>query len=152
MSNVNSSEEDVHISRGASIDGKITSGGTVRVAGTVKGEIVCKVLIVQEAGVVSGNVSCKEARVAGTVGEELKVEGSLFIDGRGVVSGKTSYVTLEVIGGGQLNGQVTCIELKKSTPKAIEAVAAERPASRGSQKAAEVFVDTYANANLKIPA
>ena len=152
MSSVNSSEGDVHISKGASIEGKITSGGTVRVAGSVKGEITCKVLIVQEDGAVSGNVSCKDARIAGTVGEELKVEGSLFIDGCGVISGKTSYVTLEVVGGGQLNGQVACIELKKSAPKAIEAVAPERPASRGNQKAAEVFVDTYANANMKIPA
>jgi cytoskeletal protein CcmA (bactofilin family) len=152
MSSTNSSEDGVHISKGASVEGKITSGGTVRVAGSVKGEVVSKLLIVQEEGVVAGTVSCKDARIAGSVGEELKVEGALFVDGCGSVSGKTSYATLEIVGGGRLNGQVTCVEAKKSASKTVESAAGDRQITRGNQKTPEIVVDNYANANMKIPA
>jgi cytoskeletal protein CcmA (bactofilin family) len=152
MNNVNSSEEGVHISKGASIDGKITSGGTVRVAGSVKGEVVSKTLIVQEEGVVNGVVSCKNARIAGSVGEELKVEGALFIDGCGAVSGKTNYATLEIVGGGRLNGQVTCVDVKKSSSRSVESNSGDGMAARQNPKTPDIVSDNYANANMKISA
>ena len=142
MSNSQTREEDVHISKGSAIEGKVMSAGTVTVAGKVTGEITCQVLIVQQGGVVNGIVASKEARIAGTVGEDIKVENTLHIDGTGVVGGKCSYGTLEIVKGGQLNGQVSHTE-KNPSAKSAENGATERKGELAGQN--DEFIQSFAN-------
>lgn len=155
MSNTQSRAEDVLISKGSAIEGKIMSGGTVTVAGKVTGEISCQTLIVQQGGMVHGIVSSKDAHVAGSVGEDIKVENVLHIDGTGIVSGKCSYGTLEIAKGGKLNGQVLHNE-KKAAAKPDEGDDAERPNGFGEHS--DQFIQSFANGSmhangeLKIPA
>jgi len=151
MSGPQSQEEDVIISLGSTVEGKIASAGTVRVAGKVSGEISCQILVVLQGGMVSGIVAAKEAHVAGTVGEEMKVENTLHIDGTGIVGGKCSYGTLEIVKGGQLNGQVSCLDTKKANGKAVEGGSAERAAVRPGQRAGDPFIESFGNGEMRLP-
>jgi cytoskeletal protein CcmA (bactofilin family) len=151
MSDPHSQEEDVIISRGSAVEGKITSGGTVRVAGKVNGEITCQVLVVLQGGTVSGIVTAKDAHVAGNVGEEVKVENTLHIDGTGIVSGKCSYGVLEIVRGGQLNGQVSCLETRKPNGKTADTTPAEKAAQRPAQKTADPFIESFGNGEMRLP-
>jgi cytoskeletal protein CcmA (bactofilin family) len=155
MSNTQPRAEDVLISKGSAVEGKIMSGGTVTVAGKVTGEISCQTLIVQPGGMVNGIVSSKEAHVAGSVGENITVENVLHIDGTGIVSGKCSYGTLEIAKGGKLNGQVLHNE-KKAAAMQGEGDDAER--LNGVGEHSDQFIQSFANGSmhlngeLKIPA
>jgi cytoskeletal protein CcmA (bactofilin family) len=151
MSDPQMQEEDVIISRGSTVEGKIASGGTVRVAGKVSGEIACQVLVVLQGGVVSGVISAKEAHIAGNVGEEVKVENTLHIDGTGIVSGKCSYGVLEIVRGGQLNGHVSCLETRKANGKTPDTIPAERVAARQGQKTGDPFIESFGNGELRLP-
>jgi cytoskeletal protein CcmA (bactofilin family) len=142
MSNSQTREDDVHISKGSAVEGKIMSSGTVTVAGKVTGEITCQVLIVQQGGVVNGIIASKEARIAGTVGEDIKVENTLHIDATGIVGGKCSYGTLEILKGGQLNGQVLHTE-KKPAAKTDENGSAEHHGEHAGQN--DEFIKSFAN-------
>ena len=151
MSGPQSQEEDVIISRGSTVEGKIASAGTVRVAGKVSGEISCQNLVVLQGGMISGIVAAKEAHVAGTVGEEIKVENTLHIDGTGIVGGKCSYGTLEIVKGGQLNGQVSCLDTKKANGKAAEGGSAEKSGARPGQRAGDPFIESFGNGEMRLP-
>jgi len=146
MSNTQTRAEDVLISKGSAVEGKIMSAGTVTVAGKVTGEISCQTLIVQQGGLVNGIISSKDAHIAGSVGEDFKVENVLHIDGTGVVSGKCSYGTLEIVKGGKLNGQVLHNE-KKASGKSGEGDSMEHHSATAEN--ADQFIQSFANGSIQ---
>lgn len=107
------SNEDVMISRGATVEGKIACPGTVRVAGNVKGEINCTNLVVHAGGMIDGSVACTDAKISGSVSSEITAEDLIFVDSTGKLSGKCSYGQLEIAKGGLITGDLLPINSKK---------------------------------------
>lgn len=101
------------ISEGLSIEGNLIGKGSVKIDGSVLGNIrIEEGLIVGEVGDVSGDVSAENVIVFGRITGDITCK-TIKVNASGMVSGN---VTAEFIGvdlGGKINGKVEVVEEKK---------------------------------------
>ena len=74
------------ISNDLVIEGNVTSKGTVRLEGTLLGNMNCASFIVEERGVIKGNISAKNVEVCGQVegsitGKNVQLQATALVDG-----------------------------------------------------------------------
>ena len=63
------------IAAGAEITGEITANGNFRIEGKIKGNIkISGKLVIDDTGVIDGNVTCKSALISG------KLDGKIIVD------------------------------------------------------------------------
>ncbi len=91
------------------IDGSISSTGTLIIKGKVNGAIEGQsLLIAQEGEVVSNMTKVENMTVGGIFQGEMSVEKELVILSTGTCSGKVECKDLIVENGGILNAEVSC--------------------------------------------
>ena len=68
------------IGSGTTINGDITSKSDIRIDGVLKGSVVTEgKVVLGEAGVIEGDVSCKDADIAGTIKAKISVSQLLSL-------------------------------------------------------------------------
>lgn len=93
------------ISEGTNLKGDLRAEADIRVAGMVEGEAVSKgKLIITVSGKIKGNVTSKEADIAGKIEGQVKVSNKLTLRENAVVDGDIYVKTLIVEEGAQING------------------------------------------------
>jgi cytoskeletal protein CcmA (bactofilin family) len=99
------SEEVTVISKGVKIEGKLSSSGTIRVDGNVKGDIISQgMVVVGENGQVNGQINADSISIGGNVTGIVRAKEKLSLDSKGNLKGDIIAKTLFVEAGATFNG------------------------------------------------
>jgi cytoskeletal protein CcmA (bactofilin family) len=95
------------IAVGVAVRGSVDSNGTVKVEGSVEGDVTSRAqLLVAKGGIVEGDVIAREAIVGGTVTGSIRAQDRVEIQAGAVVEGDITTRRIMVAEGASLNGQV----------------------------------------------
>ena len=101
----------------SSFKGKLNVRGTLRVDGTVEGQLEADHVILSENAEVKGEIKAGRIIIGGKVDGNVRAQELLEIKSKGKVFGDIFTPKLVIIEGGELNGKV---EMKKEDRKVIE--------------------------------
>ena len=87
------------------VTGNITTDGDLHIDGMVIGDIACGSLIQGEAGRITGILTARDARLAGTLDGEVRVT-ALTIERTARLTGDSSYETLTIETGAHVDGRM----------------------------------------------
>ena len=87
-----------------SVTGDIHSAGRIHIDGKVVGDIRCEILTQGESGVVHGNITAGEARLAGLIDGAVEA-GALRLEASARVTGDVLYEALGIATGAQVEGR-----------------------------------------------
>lgn len=107
MSEKRQGEGDLSLlSAGTSIEGKITTDGSIRVDGKLVGDLVAKAnAAVGATGTVEGNVEAKNVSIAGRVVGNITATGKLILEEKSVMRGDIRASILVVDEGAVFDGR-----------------------------------------------
>lgn len=95
------------IAQGTELEGKFSCSDSVRLDGTIKGEVrVSKRLVMGNDGRVVGNIWATDAVIKGRINGDLVVSESLHLTETAVIEGNIAAKTMQVDEGARYNG--TC--------------------------------------------
>ena len=104
MSLVPSHNNDLSIPEGVTFVGSINVPGVAQINGDITGEITCKKLEVGPQGNIKGKVQAEGIEVHGQLENDINCKGLVKIFKTGKVSGKLSYLEIDIERGGQFVG------------------------------------------------
>ncbi len=87
------------------IAGNVGGKGNLHIDGRVDGDVGCASVTVGQGGVIKGNVTADEARIAGTI-EGTVAAKSLVIDASARITGDLSYDSVSIETGAIVEGRV----------------------------------------------
>lgn len=105
------------IDKELSIEGTISSKGSLVIKGTVKGTLVGETVILAKEGSVFAKTTVASMTIGGVFEGEIHASDELVILSTGNCSGKVSCKDITVEKGGVLNAEVTCTVVKDSKNK-----------------------------------
>ncbi|MBQ3656148.1 MAG: polymer-forming cytoskeletal protein [Bacteroidales bacterium] len=95
------------IAFGAEITGEITANGNFRIEGQIKGNInISGKLVVDDSGVIEGNITCKSALISGKLDGQIIVEDLLELKHSAIIHGDIVTSKLSIEEGAVFSG--TC--------------------------------------------
>jgi cytoskeletal protein CcmA (bactofilin family) len=97
--------------------GELNVKGTLRVDGTVDGQLDADYVILSESAMVKGAIRAKKVIIGGKVDGTVSAQELVEIKSKGKVLGDVFTQKLAIIEGGEFNGKV---EMKKEEGKVIE--------------------------------
>ena len=112
----------------SSFKGKLNVRGTLRVDGTVEGQLEADHVILSENAEVKGEIKAGRIIIGGKVDGNVRAQELLEIKSKGKVFGDIFTPKLVIIEGGELNGKV---EMKKEDRKVIELELKAREVGKG---------------------
>tara|TARA_B000000441_G_C21503838_1_gene211008 strand:- start:126 stop:539 length:414 start_codon:yes stop_codon:yes gene_type:complete len=93
------------IGSGTTINGDITSKSDIRIDGVLKGSVVTEgKVVLGEAGVIEGDVSCKDADIAGTIKAKISVSQLLSLKSSSKLQGDIVTNKLSIEPGASFTG------------------------------------------------
>ena len=93
---------------GMSIEGDSETDGSVRIEGTIRGEVRAgKSVVVGRDGFVDGSIYTQDAVIAGRVSGGIHAESRLELQATSEVSGEIEALRMQVEEGAKVRGQVT---------------------------------------------
>lgn len=111
------------------ITGELAIGGTVRVDGTVEGDIRADWVIVGETGRIRGNVQARMMVLGGRIEGNIDASEIVELKGKGQVFGEICTAKLTISEGALFEGQ-SCMKKKSEAREGkVSSLAASRTAS-----------------------
>ena len=106
----------------SSFKGELKVKGTLRVDGTVEGQLDADYVILSETAEVKGEIKAKKIIIGGKMDGNTRAQELLEIKSKGKVWGDIFTQKLTIIEGAEFNGKVEMkkIEMKKEENKVIE--------------------------------
>ena len=101
----------------SSFKGQLNVKGTLRVDGTVEGQLDADYVILSETAEVKGEIKAKKIIIGGKIDGNARAQELVEIKSKGKVLGDIFTPKLAIIEGAELNGKV---EMKKEERKVIE--------------------------------
>ena len=93
------------IGSGTTINGDITSKSDIRIDGVLKGSVVTDgKVVLGEAGIIEGDVSCKDADIAGTIKAKISVSQLLSLKSSSKLQGDIVTNKLSIEPGASFTG------------------------------------------------
>ncbi len=113
--NVDSPERLNRLVSGTSLDGNLTTESSIRVDGTINGDVTCngKIVLGTEGSII-GNVVSTQAEIEGSVQGDLQVEDLLILQKTAIVKGAIKTGRLVIEDGAQIGGNVQTGDLPKA--------------------------------------
>ena len=97
---------DTYIGGGTVIEGKIVSAASLRIDGTVAGDIECAGdVTVGASGVVKSNIAARSVYNAGTIEGSIAARGKIAVSSKGRVLGNMSAASLHISEGAFFRGE-----------------------------------------------
>jgi len=122
------SATDTLIGEGTTVEGKIVSAASLRIEGTVVGDIECSGdVTIGDKGVVRSIVAARNVFNAGAIEGCVIAKGKLTITSRGRVEGNVQVGTLHVSEGGIFRGECSMELPKGSELRPAKEKAKEKP-------------------------
>jgi cytoskeletal protein CcmA (bactofilin family) len=107
--------DETVIGEGANIEGTVRSDRSIRVRGTVQGEIESKQqVVIEESAQVSARISAEHVTVLGKVDGSIECSGRLEIASSARVTGEVSASTLVIQEGAFFEGNLRMSSLKEA--------------------------------------
>ncbi len=107
------------ISHGVKLEGKITSGGSIRVDGSIQGDIISQSNVsVGEQGEVSGQINGQSVTIGGKVVGSINAKDKLTLEDKANLKGDIFTKILVVEAGARFEGKSNMSESKES-PKSF---------------------------------
>jgi len=97
--------------------GELKVDGTLRVDGTVDGQLEADHVILTESAMVKGAIKAKKIIIGGKIDGNVRAQELVEIKSKGKVLGDIFAPKLAIIEGGEVNGK---IEMKKEENKVVE--------------------------------
>jgi cytoskeletal protein CcmA (bactofilin family) len=106
----------------SSLKGELNVRGTLRIDGTVEGQLDADYVILSETGEVKGEIKAKKILIGGKMDGNVRAQELVEINSKGKVLGDIFTPRLAIIEGGEFNGKVEMkkAEMKKEESKVIE--------------------------------
>jgi len=100
------SEEITIISHGVKVEGKVSSNGSIRLDGTIQGDIVCQGNVtVGEQGEVYGKVNGQSITIGGKVEGTVNAKEKLILESKANLKGDMFTKILVVEAGAKFDGK-----------------------------------------------
>ncbi|MDA8079732.1 MAG: polymer-forming cytoskeletal protein [Nitrospiraceae bacterium] len=103
--------------------GEIETSGTIRVDGTVEGQVAADWIVIGEQGRIKGNISARGIVVGGRVDGDLQAKEIVEIKNKGQVHGEVLTNKLMIAEGAVFEGRST---MQKEESKVVELPIKER--------------------------
>jgi len=112
---MNSDTEDITIiSHGVKLEGKLTSGGSIRVDGTIQGDINSQANVtVGENGEVTGQINAGIITIGGKVNGSLNAKEKIVLESKAKLKGDIFSKILVVEAGARFDGKSNMGESKE---------------------------------------
>jgi cytoskeletal protein CcmA (bactofilin family) len=124
------------IAAGMTVRGDIESNSTVKVEGTVNGNVHARQqVLVAKDGIVQGNIEAREAIIGGAVDGAVSALERVEVQAGATVTGDITTKRISVAEGGSLNGVIKMSDKGADKPAVEKAVAAPRAAEARSATA-----------------
>jgi cytoskeletal protein CcmA (bactofilin family) len=106
----------------SSLKGKLKVGGTLRIDGTVEGQLDADNVILSESAEVKGEIKGKKIIIGGKMDGTVRAQELVEVKSKGKVFGDIFTPKLAIIEGAEFNGKVEMkkAEMKKEESKVIE--------------------------------
>ena len=106
----------------SSFKGELNVRGTLRIDGTVEGQLDADYVILSETGEVKEEIKAKKILIGGKMDGNVRAQELVEIKAKGRVLGDIFTPKLAIIGGGEFNGKVEMkkAEMKKEESKVVE--------------------------------
>lgn len=106
----------------SSFKGELNVRGTLRVDGTVEGQLDADYVILSDSAEVKGEIKAKKILIGGKMDGNVRAQELVEIKSKGKVLGDIFTQKLAIIEGGEFNGKVEMkkAEMKKEESKVIE--------------------------------
>ncbi|MGG1514014.1 polymer-forming cytoskeletal protein [Paenibacillus oryzisoli] len=125
---LNPNTTDTLIGEGTVFEGRIKSEASLRIEGTITGDVDCAGdVIIGENGVVKSNISARDVVLAGSVHGNITTKGKLTITSTGALHGNLSAASFIIEEGGVFQGS------SKMESKAVVPAEAQAPKPEGDQ-------------------
>ena len=112
----------------SSFKGELNVRGTLRVDGTVEGQLDADYVILSESAEVKGEIKAERIIIGGKMDGNVRAQELVEIKSKGKVFGDIFTPKLAIIEGAELNGKV---EMKKEERKVIELELKAREMGKG---------------------
>jgi len=112
----------------SSFKGELNVRGTLRVDGTVEGQLDADYVILSESAEVKGGIKAQRIIIGGKMDGNVRAQELVEIKSKGKVFGDIFTPKLAIIEGAELNGKV---EMKKEEKKVIELELKAREMGKG---------------------
>jgi len=112
----------------SSFNGELNVRGTLRVDGTVEGQLDADYVILSESAEVKGGIKAQRIIIGGKMDGNVRAQELVEIKSKGKVFGDIFTPKLAIIEGAELNGKV---EMKKEEKKVIELELKAREMGKG---------------------
>ena len=118
------------IAAGTRCVGEIHSSNDLRIDGTLEADVVCESkLVIGEQGMVTGNVRCKQADIAGALSGNIQAQEQLVLRGNAQVTGNIQTPVLQMEQGVVFNGQCHMGVVEKLSLQPKESVSLAKTAA-----------------------
>jgi cytoskeletal protein CcmA (bactofilin family) len=106
----------------SSFKGELNVRGTLRVDGTVEGQLDADYVILSDSAEVKGEIKAKKILIGGKMDGNVRAQELVEIKSKGRVLGDIFTPKLAILEGGEFNGKVEMkkVEMKKEESKVIE--------------------------------
>ncbi len=106
----------------SNLKGELKVKGTLRVDGTVEGQLDADYVILSETAEVKGEIKAKKIIIGGKIDGNARAQELVEIKSKGKVLGDIFAPQLTIIEGAEFNGKVEMkkVEMKKEENKVIE--------------------------------
>jgi len=112
----------------SSFKGELNVRGTLRVDGTVEGQLDADYVILSESAEVKGEIKAERIIIGGKVDGNVRAQELVEIKSKGKIFGDIFTPKLAIMEGAELNGKV---EMKKEERKVIELEPKAREMGKG---------------------
>lgn len=102
------------VGAGTVINGDITSGGDIRIDGTVKGTVISKAkVVIGASSVIDGDIEAQNADISGKVNGKLTVSETLYLKPTAYINGDIMVNKLVVESGAEFNGKCNMLSTQR---------------------------------------
>ena len=105
------------IDKELTVDGTLSTKGTLIIQGVVKGTLVGENVVIAEKGAVFADTKVNNITIGGTFEGEVRASNEFIVLSTGNCSGKIVCKDFKVEAGGILNAQISCLKAKNSKTK-----------------------------------
>jgi cytoskeletal protein CcmA (bactofilin family) len=127
----NVSATDTFIGEGTIIEGKLVTSASLRIEGTVIGDIECSGdVTIGDKGIVRSIIAARNVFNAGAIEGSVQAKGKLTITSRGRVDGNVQVGALHVSEGGIFKGECAMEMPKGSELRPAKDRSSDKPASK----------------------
>lgn len=110
------SEEITIISHGVKVEGKVSSNGSIRLDGTIQGDIICQGNVtVGESGEVFGKVNGQSITIGGKVEGIINAKEKLMLEAKANLKGDVFTKILVIEAGARFDGKSNMGESRATT-------------------------------------